>query len=98
MELELVGSDLGFCDGHGVSVHMGGAWIYYLDFGDVGLVRLDLGVRVWFWMWFGDVIKKISISWGSPPLMTSPYLIENQTPTQNPGSKSMHHSSPIDTT
>ena len=45
---------------------MGGAWdfgvvitdvVYYLDGGVVGLVGLDLGVGVLFWMRYGDVIK-----------------------------------------
>ena len=36
---------------------------YYLDGGVVGLVRLDLGVGVWFWMRYGDVINmSLSIS------------------------------------
>ena len=34
-----------------------GAGLDYLDGGVVGLVRLDLGVRVRFWMRYGDVIN-----------------------------------------
>ena len=52
------------------SVHGVGAWVvvhgigvsindvvYYLDSGVAGLVRLDLGIGVWFWMRYGDVIS-----------------------------------------
>ena len=31
--------------------------VNYLDFGVVGLVRLDLSIGVWLWMRYGDFIN-----------------------------------------
>ena len=43
--------------GFGVSIN---DVVYYLDGGVVGLVRLDLGIGVWFWMMCGNVISQIN--------------------------------------